>query len=637
MKTNNIFKALLLGGIMVGMTSCNDFLDQTSESEHNEENVYNSPYYTGLTLNKVYGGLTQDQTFAQVMAFTVTMNSDIELVDASKVADFTASSERGYMNYNAVAGAWDKARQAWDALYEGIEYCNRIVEGINAYEGIDGNSTNAKTMRQYRSEARTLRAMLYFDLVRNWGDVPLKTDGSKADLSNIYRGKTDRDVILDSLIVDLETALPDLPWVGESNYTTEHVTKGYAHALLAQIAMQRAGWAIRESAKDSYETATENSDPTYPTQRCPAADRTKYYKLALSHLNAVISSGKHALNPSFANEWYLVNQRTLDETYHENMFEIPMGLNKSGERGYTVGVRINGATTKYGSKGNSSGKVKTTAPFFMSYVDGDTRRDITCAPYVLSANGDGIIEKFDANKPFDIYIGKWDVRKMNEEWRQAALASTEKVPTGINEIRMRYPQVLLLYAECLNELNGNPDDATGGAGLTARQALNEVHCRAFDDADKATAKAYVDGIAADKDAFFAALVQENAWEFCGEGVRKYELERWNLLSSKIDEFKAQYTTQLEDGVYPEKLYYKTVTEGENVTIDMSSVCWKEVPSNTQGYESVSWWGTVKEDNTTRLPYISGVLSTTVKNRYLLPLATSTISDSQGLLKNSYGF
>lgn len=87
------------------------------------------------------------------------------------------------------------------------------------------------------------------------------------------------------------------------------------------------------------------------------ADRTKFYKIALQNLNEVINSGVHKLNPSFANEWYLVNQRKLDTEYQENLFEIPcVGLNKSGERGYTVGVRVEANTNKYGPKGNSSGK-----------------------------------------------------------------------------------------------------------------------------------------------------------------------------------------------------------------------------------------------------------------------------------------
>lgn len=84
-------------------------------------------------------------------------------------------------------------------------------------------------------------------------------------MSNAYLEKTDRDVIMDSLMNDLDEAIEYLPWADQaSGYTTERTTKGYAHALLAQIAMTRAGYVIREKAKDGYETASY-SDATYPT------------------------------------------------------------------------------------------------------------------------------------------------------------------------------------------------------------------------------------------------------------------------------------------------------------------------------------------------------------------------------------
>lgn len=669
----NIIKIMLLGGVLMGATSCNDFLDQTSPSEHTEENIFNSIYYTGTVLNKAYGQLTHgDGAYTQVMAITTTAGTDCEIidVDASKPNSFTDTSERGLFNYSGVAGGWSKILQAWDALYSDIEYCNRIIDGINGSQYVNEKSSNGNTMRQYKAEAQVIRAMVYFDLVKNFGDVPFKTEGSKSDLSNIYKGKTDRDVILSALIDDLEDAIPNLPWADNStSFTTEHVNKGYAHALLAQIALQRAGWAIRESDKsaEGYITATDgNSDATYPTQRCSNADREKYYKIALSHLSTLIASGKHQLNPSYENEWYLVNQRKLDAQYQENLFEIPMGVSVSGERGYMIGVRVAEGkghnNPRYGAKGNASGKIKTTAPFFMSFADGDSRRDITCVPYTITyqdytnkdesgntEKGTNTVEKFDSNKPFGIYIGKWDVRKMNEAWRAAACATTDKCPTGINEIKMRYSQVLLLYAEALNELHG-PDDATDGVnGLTARKALAEVHTRAFNTAaEKAEAEQYVNNIQG-KEGLFNAIVQENAWELCGEGYRKYDLERWNLLSQKIDEAKQAYINELNNGEYPTKLYYKTKTDASgNVSIDMSSVCWKvsdlpEDASDKTVWNNTSWWGSELADDSKRqnidvlMENLYKGLNTPVKNRYLIPLHTSTIADANGLLKNSYGF
>lgn len=108
--------------------------------------------------------------------------------------------------------------------------------------------------------------------------------------------------------------------------------------------MTRAGYAIREQAKEGYITGN-NSDATYPTQRCSDAKRRELFELAEKHLAAVVSSGKHKLNPSVEEYWRLINIGQLDQTYQENLFEIPMGLNKSGELGYTIGYRINGASS----------------------------------------------------------------------------------------------------------------------------------------------------------------------------------------------------------------------------------------------------------------------------------------------------
>ena len=177
--------------------------------------------------------------------------------------------------------------------------------------------------------------------------------------------------------VDLEEASNLLPWAGTGNYTTEHATKGYALALYAQVALTRAGYAIRESAKEGYETLPEYSDPTYPTQRPDEATRKAYYEKALAKLSEVINSGKHSMNPSFKNEWQLLCARQLDQTYKENIFELPMLLNVSGELGYTVGKRINKRTTEFGEKGNSTGKLNTTATLLYSYEKDDTRRNIT--------------------------------------------------------------------------------------------------------------------------------------------------------------------------------------------------------------------------------------------------------------------
>jgi hypothetical protein len=652
-------------GALLGTTSCSDFLDQQSPSEHTDADVWESTYYTGLRINKLYGAMGQDRTYSQDLAIVWNMNSDVELVDGLGT-NATAVSERGAMNYNMDPG-WTKINDLWTAMYGIIEDANVNITNIRASKLLaEGGTSQKAAMQRYLGESLTIRAMVYFDLLRIFGDIPMKMEPSSSDLSNVYLGKTDRDVIMDQLMKDLEEAIEYLPWAGSvSGYTTERVTKGYAHGLLGQIALTRAGWAIREAAKDGYETATDgNSDGTYPTQRPAQATRQELYKKAIANFAAVINDATHALNPSFSDEWYKINQQVLDQEYHENIFEIPMGENVTGELGYTVGIRLNGVTEEYGY-GNSSGKMKTTATLLYSYDENDQRRDITIGSVQVRSSSNHAVEEVLGNSPFELYVAKWDPRKMNQTWLNNNLKATAKHMTGINPVKMRYANILLWFAEAQNELYG-PTAADATCGLTAQQALAQVHNRAFTKNTGTDEKptlvtnpqdggAFLTGAAASKDDMFDAIVQENAWEFAGEGFRKYDLIRWNLLYQKIMDFKADYLAMLDASVvdqpgynFQKKVYFNYSNEAKT-KIDMKSITWYGIPdgkATTDYAGNVSSFGSAdpsKADDKqvyTNLPSISSGLvgdNVKVKNRYLMPIGSSTISASNGMLHNSYGY
>ena len=654
----NIFKSIFLAGAtgMVMLTSCSDFLDQSSPSEMFPENVYNTESYTKQVLNRVYAGLVLDHTYGCRIPLNLAMNTDVELVDALTETTVTADSERGLCNYNPTN--WNRLPTNWSEMYEIIENANLVIEGIRASDIKDNQN-----MRYYLGEALTLRAMVFFDLVRNYGDIPMKMESTQTDGSNLYLGKTDRDVIMDQLLVDLEEAAGLLPWAGENGYTTEHCTKGYAYGLAARIALAEAGYSIRESSKAGYVNLSERregqlgySDVTYPTMRPGDEKRAELFRHALACLDAVILGGRHQLNPSFENEWERINQLTLDQTYQENLFEVAHGMNYSGEMGYTAGVRMNAVSTRFGFS-NSSGKVKLTAPFFMSFDSQDTRRDVTCAPYELRDATS--TQTMQSNAPFGIYVGKWDVRKMTDAWRSMNQGVSTKTGYGINWVAMRYSDILLMYAEVVNELYG-PQGA-GTCGKTAQEALAEVRERAFPasvHADKVTS--YVASLIS-KEAFFEAIVDERAWELAGEAVRKYDLIRWGLLIDKTVEMLDTYRNAVVNDEYVSKLYYKENAAAENwYRIDYSSICWYEEPETKDdaaaGWKNVNFWGNVKKDgaiddtNTTydAINYISNGLikydkylgfqgPANIVNRHLLPLGATTISDSNGHLQNSYGF
>ena len=324
-----------------------------------------------------------------------------------------------------------------------------------------------------------------------------------------------------------------------------------------------------------------------------------------------------------------------------------MGRNVTGELGYTVGVRLNGVTTEYGYS-NSTGKLKLTAPLLYSYDKKDLRRDVTVAPFEIKQDGNKTIESMLGNAPFGLYCAKWDPRKMSSEWLSENLTATAKHMTGINPVKMRYSQVLLYYAEVLNELAGPQGSYTGDAGITAFNALAQVHSRAFES--ESDANVFLNSITMTKEGFRDAIMQENAWEFAGEGYRKWDLIRWGKLYDKINEFKQTYLAELADGTYQEKVYYN-YTDDAKTKLDISSVTWYGIPTgsteadydaNTDSFGKSVDKGDGKSDTQrdVNLPSISSGLvgdNVTVKNRYIMPIASTTISASNGHLYNSYGY
>ena len=660
-------KSILLGTGLLGLFSCSDFLDQSSPSELKGENVFNSVVYTEQALNKVYADLTYDHTYGSRIPINFGNNTDIELANATKQSEVHQNSERGLGNYYLSKG-WDKLDTNWERCFAIIENANIVIDGIRNSDLLAEGTTTRKPMLRYLGEALTMRAMVYYDIVKNYGDVPMRFEPTQADGSNMYAAKTDRDVILDQLLDDLDEAANYLPWAGEDGYTTEHATAGFAHGLFARIALSRAGYSIREQAKTGYRNHPTCSDGQFPTQRPSEAEVQKLHERALAHLDIVVSKQVHKLNPSFENQWDLINKRTLDTKYYENLYEVAHGLGRSGEMGYSTGVRINGASNKYGAKGNSSGNIRLTASYILSFDNNDSRRDITCAYYELKQttvdNKAVIKETLLSNSPFSAYVAKWDIRRMDDAIISLAQNTDQKWAPGINWVVMRYSDILLMYAEVMYNLYGlESSNPNGTTTKTALEALTEVHIRAFDTAAQTAAKTAIEASA--RNNFMEALDQERAWEFAGECVRKYDLIRWGTLSEKLDQFRTDYKAMIETA--PKFIFYKMKSD-DPYSIDMNSITWRteQIPTDlrdledpdkvkeaakTAGYEYVTGWGTnyewkkgvadtSKTTNDLNLEYVDDIssgLNATIKNRHLLPIGSKTVSDANGYIENSYNF
>lgn len=622
-------------------SSCNDYLTTDSPSKMSDETVYKTLYYAESAVLGIYDRIADSEMYAQRMSINWTTNNDIEFVGASETS-YNENSNRGTSNYYATPG---NATLTWSRIYQMIERANLVIQGLQNSPLMQGTEREQTTMKSLLAEAVTMRALGYFELTRLWGDIPFKVEPTKNDLSNVYLPKVDRDSIHEYLITELLSVEKDIPWVGEtagavSYASSERISKGFLKGLVARMALTRGGFALRDK-------------PGFPTER--GSDYKKYYEIARTQCSEIMAAQKYRLKPKYESIWRDVCALKADGLNGENLYEVALGLGQSGEIGYSIGIRFY-TNTKYGY-GNNSNVVNTSAYYYYSFDKEDSRKDATVAT-VMYGNGNAEMKEVFQGNPLSYNFAKWDQRWMSEntQWLAQNLKANGKWGYGVNWICMRYADVLLMYAEAENELNG--------ATASAKDALKQVRARAFDSDPKKAEKvdAYVDNLGQKE--FFDAIVNERAWEFGGEGIRKFDLIRWNLLGSKIEEQRKAFYAMIDGGTpsifgkelktkLPEAIYYKYKDDKENIDKDAINYYaanktlddMTDAELKAAGYTKVKWMTGFSDDNKVAYKerikvYSSGLQKDNngvCENRYLYPIHSSVIGDYQGVVKNSYGY
>jgi len=269
--------------------------------------------------------------------------------------------------------------------------------------------------------------------------------------------------------------------------------------------------------------------------------------------------------------------------------------------------------------------------FFYDYAVNDSRRDITVVPYKVAKNSTlNVMEQTLSSGITGFNLGKW-----HAEWMKTPISGTDD---GVSPIVLRYADVLLMYAEADLFLNG-----TGGDGYTY---YNMVRRRAFGQ-DINTASSYDLPLTLDN------IKKERAFEFCGENIRKYDLERWGELKTSIDHAKLNLTA-LRDGtgIYsdvPKVIYYRynvdnTITTGERV-LEIYGLNRGENDDKTSTDLTGGWTSKVWTMSSSSSPtefylndgFISNLYIGDPDKRQLLPIMTSVITTSNGMLSNDYGY
>ena len=588
---------------LLSVSSCSKFLQSESPSAFDAATVYSN--YT-LTEGTIFG-ITE--TFCEVNSYRgrflpwYGFNTDIEWYNTYKPGD--GKSDIAAYDCAPNNSQLNLSNGPFPLMYMGIERANLVIEGLRQY----GDVENKSDMAYLLGEALTLRAMIYYDLIKAWGDVPARFNPLTSD--TIYAAKDSRDVIFKQILADLEEAIPYLPNPGTTDATsrTDRVNKVFAEGLYARIALAASGYAIRpEDGKvgtGDLGSVRLSSDPEL--------SKDVLYPKALSYLQAAI--GKASLEPDYEQMWYNLNNmdNLVAGVGHETLFVIPFGAGR-GRWNFTFAVSSEGASISGGvSRGGDAGPVPT---LYFKYGDNDQRRDVTCVNYKW--NKDNTIEPAG--------IGKWFFGKYRFEWMNAQ-PYTGGNDDGIKPVVMRYADILLMAAEIENELNGPSG---------AKKYLQEVRERAcgIDEAE-----AYVAGLNS-KESFFEAVVNERALEFCGEFLRKGDLIRWNRLKSSLDAAEADMMALRDlQGDYAGltgDIAYQLADDENSLDIVFLTVD-GEVPA---GYEVSAGYVNKYDDGKK-----TGFYSDRIKGLYykdpeqfmFWPIFNDTMTNSQGYIKNDYGY
>ncbi len=595
----------MIAAVLFLLSACSEFLEPDSISTFDTNYVFSNVDDARRGVNAIYVQFDVDG-FRSRLSNNMTGNTDIE-----HQSGWASSSDRYQIwNLDALASNGD-LRQFWNAAYTAIRDANIAIDGLQNSKAI--NSTDvliSKKMYNMLGEAYTLRAYWYSMLTYYFGDVPNVREAPKAG-NDFFLPREDRNVILTQVVQDMIDIEEKMQWAEETQYGIEQVNREYTLGMIARIALQRGGFFLK---------------PDLNLER--KSDYADYYQIAKTYTQKLMSLKDRELPPDYR-QVFLNNSKFLTPVNSDILFEVPFAIG-NGDVGWNIGITVQGGATAAHDYGSGNNYMAIPPSYYFSFDTSDVRRDVTCALYQVNTK----FEEEFVNPSTNIAQGKW-----SRYFLEKAPGASSAKGTGINWPMLRYSDVLLMFAEAENELNG-PTAA-------AQEALKRVRRRAFTSTLwNEKVDNYVANVSASKAAFFDAIVDERAWEFGGEMIRKYELIRWGNYSDKMAE-TVQTLKEMADAAYtgtgkyadlPDYMYWKRDAGGHFVILNPNH---KIAAAPDESWNRVSFLLSLHSDSDPTTyqpwvtkdwaPYINGPKPGVV--RYIFPIPQEAITNSQGTLTN----
>lgn len=353
--------SIALAGVV---TSCD--MDAPTQSTLDESSVFSQYSLAESEIMSIHVSFCQTNSYRGRFLPYYGLNSDLETGSGTQPSYSKAMSyddKNSLWAYNTLAtnGQMNTDNNAYAMFYEGIERANLAIQGIRKY----GNIENNRDMAQLLGEALTLRALIYNDLIKAWGDVPARLQPNNAD--NVYMPRCNRDSIYKVLLADLKEAEDYCYWPNENVITksTERVSKSFVKGLRARIALYAGGYGLRG---DGYR---KSKDPELASDKMYAIAKQECIDIINKHCNTL---------GSFEENFKKLCQDNV-AAGGESLWEIPFASGR-GRVVYTFGIKHQTAD-QYTSQ-NQGGANGPLPYLYYDYDKDDIRRDITCIPYEWS-------------------------------------------------------------------------------------------------------------------------------------------------------------------------------------------------------------------------------------------------------------
>lgn len=554
MKIKSILKLGTLALFTAALPACS-FLD-TDPQIIPDDGYYNSEQKLIYGLAGVYGVLNSEALYGNYYS--------LQIANADDLCYFNNynNSESRPDRYNHSAGT-AAIYDTWSKLYEGIKNANRYIEAVEKTE-IDPGKLSVD-IGLYIAEARFLRAYYHFLLAQAWGDVPLRVKATTSPNPNdVQMAATPQEQVLKWCADEIEATIPDL--YEPIDNTPSRVSQTVAQGILARVYLFMAGesvkqidgldkkemyrraayWAneviashkhdLNESyeeifinmIRDQYDTQFHESmwEAEFLGDRTSATDWTNGRigdLIGLRSQSRTTNYSEWACNYSYGYyngsytlwQLYWENDRTADETASATVIDKRLTWNLPG-------YNYRGMNNQKISYKNKAGETVTR------YLQ--QTQSMFKTPWVYNNNFampdieglDQTIE--DAFDPADLVYdptvmcavrnaGKWRRETVYEKQMSA-----KSLYTTINFPILRYADVLLMYAEAINEYAGAPDDQ-------AKEAIREIRKRAGVKTDES--------LLGDYRSFRDLVRNERGRELAFEGLRKWDLIRWGTFVEKM--------------------------------------------------------------------------------------------------------